>query len=68
VCVHRAVLASCSPLLSSLLAADVDRNGGGAETDLILPECDQEDFIKLVAILYGENSSNATRNELDTNG
>ena len=45
---HRAVLASCSPFLTRLLA---DRD----ETFLLLPDIDKDDFMALVHLVYCES-------------
>ncbi len=48
--VHRAVIASCSAFLASLL---LDRSEH-VDADLVLPEANRDDFLRLVQLLYGE--------------
>ncbi len=49
VTLHRAVLASASPMMARLLASDLRD-----ETHLILPDVSKKDFATLVQVLYGE--------------
>ena len=47
-CLHKAILASCSAFMASTLC------DGRDETTVFLPEVDKEDFHNLVRNLYGE--------------
>ena len=57
---HKAILASCSKFLSSILL------DGRDETTVFLPEIDKEDFCRLVKNLYGEKSTKKPSQELLT--
>ena len=57
---HKAILASCSKFLSSILL------DGRDETTVFLPEVDKEDFHNLVRNLYGEKGTKRPSQELLT--
>jgi hypothetical protein len=59
VSLHRAVLASCSSFMASILSED-----GRDKTSLFLPDVTKEDFTSLVRNLYGETTSAHPSNEL----
>ena len=62
VTLHRAVLASCSLFLASLLSED--DQGRRDETTLLMPDIEKEDFLNLVKILYGERVSRRPSEQL----
>ena len=57
---HKAILASCSKFLSSILL------DGRDETTMFLPDIEKEDFDGLVKYLYGEKSTKKPSQELLT--